>query len=77
LHIKGSKVETWPVGVELSRAASSMTLHLFGGLFFIGRVLHAYGVYAKSAFSVLTGVAINYLLMVIMSVWAIWFHFVH
>lgn len=60
--------------LELSHAGGSAVLHLFGGLFFLARVVHAYGIYAKSRVLML-GAATNYLVMVAMSVWAIGFHF--
>jgi uncharacterized membrane protein YecN with MAPEG domain len=77
----GNAAEWVPVGVllllilELSQAAGSALLHILGGMFFLGRVLHAYGVYAKSMVSA-AGAVINYLTLLIMSAWAIWFHFV-
>jgi len=77
----GNAAEWVPLGLllllilELSHAAGSVVLHVFGGFFFLGRLLHAYGVYAKSPLSI-AGAAINYLTMLIMSGWALWFHFV-
>ncbi len=61
--------------LELSGAAGSTVLHLFGGLFLLGRALHAYGIYAKSRLH-MVGASINYLVLLAMSAWAIWFHFV-
>ena len=61
--------------LELSRAAGSTVLHLFGGLFFLGRAFHAYGIYGRSALH-MVGALINYLVLLGMSAWAIWFHFV-
>ena len=61
--------------LELSGAAGSMVLHLFGGFFLLGRALHAYGICARSLMH-MVGAAINYLVLLAMSGWAIWFHFV-
>ena len=60
--------------LELSQAAGSAVLHFFGGVFFLGRVFHAYGLYTKTRLHV-AGAAITYLVMLVMSVWAISFHF--
>jgi uncharacterized membrane protein YecN with MAPEG domain len=56
--------------LELSGAGSRFTLHLLGGAFFLGRVLHAAGAYARSPL-VYPGVALNYLVLLAMSIWAI------
>ena len=61
--------------LELSHAAGSTVLHLFGGLFLLGRALHAYGIYTRSLMH-MVGATINYLVLLAMSAWAIWFHFV-
>ena len=61
--------------LELSGAAGSTVLHLFGGFFLLGRALHAYGIYARSLMH-MVGATINYLVLLAMSGWAIWFHFV-
>ena len=61
--------------LELSHAAGSTALHLFGGLFLLGRALHAYGLYARSPLH-MVGATINYLVLLAMSARAIWFHFV-
>ena len=76
----GNAAEWIPIGVflllilEVSRAANSLTLHLFGGSFLLGRLLHSSGVLFKSRLSPV-GATINYLVLLAMSVWAIWFHF--
>jgi uncharacterized membrane protein YecN with MAPEG domain len=56
--------------LELSQAGSRFTLHLLGGMFFLARVLHAFGFYARSRVSV-AGSALNYLVLALMSIWAI------
>jgi uncharacterized protein len=72
----GNATEWVPLGLllllvlELSGAGSRFMLHLLGGGFFLGRVLHAFGVYTRSSV-ILAGVGINYLAMLAMSVWAI------
>jgi uncharacterized membrane protein YecN with MAPEG domain len=77
----GNAAEWVPLGLllllmlELSRAAGSVALHVLGGIFFLGRLVHAYGVYAKSPVQGV-GATINYLVLLVMSAWVIWFHFV-
>jgi uncharacterized protein len=72
----GNAAEWVPLGIllllvlELSGAGSRFTLHLLGGSFFLGRVLHAAGVYTRSPLSAV-GAGINYLVLTVMSVWAI------
>jgi uncharacterized protein len=72
----GNAAEWVPLGIllllmlELSHAGGVKTLHTLGGTFFLGRVLHAAGVYTKSPLSVI-GAGLNYLVLLIMSVWAI------
>jgi len=78
----GNAAEWVPLGLmlllalELSATASLFTLHLLGGSFFLARVLHALGVYRRSKLSV-AGAGLNYLLLLVMSVWAIAAHFAH
>jgi len=52
----------------------SLALHLLGGFFLLGRVLHAVGVYSRSPL-LTVGAALNYLLLLYMSLWAIVRHF--
>lgn len=72
----GNATEWVPLGLllllllELSGAGSRFTLHLAGGSLFLARVFHAAGVYGKSKLST-AGAAINYLTLLVMSVWAI------
>jgi uncharacterized membrane protein YecN with MAPEG domain len=72
----GNAAEWVPLGLvlllvlELSGAGSRFTLHLTGGSFLIARVLHAVGFYTKSKLSV-AGAALNYLVLLVMSVWAV------
>jgi uncharacterized membrane protein YecN with MAPEG domain len=72
----GNAAEWAPLGIlllgmlELSGAGSRFTMHLLGGSFFLGRVLHAAGVYSRTPLSVV-GAGINYLVLLVMSVWAI------
>ena len=56
--------------LESSGAGGRFTLHLLGGSFFLGRVLHAFGVYARSPVQ-RAGVVINYLVLLAMSLCAI------
>jgi uncharacterized protein len=77
IRAHGNAAEWAPLGIllllllELSGAGNRFALHLLGGSFFLGRVLHAYGVTAKSP-AALAGAGINYLVLVVMSGWAIW-----
>jgi uncharacterized protein len=72
----GNAAEWIPIGLllllvlELSGAGSRFTLHALGGTFLLGRVLHAAGVYGRNRISVV-GAGLTYLLMLVMSVWAI------
>lgn len=56
------------------RIGGAFTLHLFGGLFFLARVLHVAGFYTRSRIGIL-GAALNYLLLAVMAVYAIAHHF--
>jgi uncharacterized protein len=70
----GNAAEWVPLGLvlllvlELSGAGSRFALHLTGGTFLLARVLHAVGFYTKSKLSV-PGAALNYLVLIVMSVW--------
>jgi uncharacterized membrane protein YecN with MAPEG domain len=72
----GNAAEWVPLGIllllvlELSGRVGINAIHTLGGMFFLGRVLHAAGVYTKTPLSV-AGAGINYLMLLIMSVWAI------
>jgi uncharacterized membrane protein YecN with MAPEG domain len=72
----GNAAEWVPLGlvlllvIELSGAASRFALHLTGGSFFLARVLHAVGFYTKSKLGA-AGAALNYLVLLVMSVWAL------
>jgi hypothetical protein len=76
----GNAAEWVPLGLllllalELSGSAGPIPLHLLGGFLFLARVLHAVGVYQRNPLSV-AGAALTYLLMLVMSVWAIALHF--
>jgi uncharacterized membrane protein YecN with MAPEG domain len=52
----------------------SLALHLLGGGFLLGRVLHAFGVLKKNPASV-AGATITYGIMVVTGVWAVVAHF--
>jgi len=72
----GNAAEWVPLGLllllalELTGGGSRFWLHLVGGAFFLGRLLHAVGVYGRSQVSAV-GAGINYLVLIVMSVWAI------
>jgi uncharacterized membrane protein YecN with MAPEG domain len=78
----GNASEWVPLGLlllfalEVSSARSAFTLHLLGGSFFLGRVLHAAGVYGRNKLSVV-GAGVNYLVLLVMSLLAISTRFIH
>ncbi|HTT71602.1 MAG TPA: MAPEG family protein [Anaeromyxobacteraceae bacterium] len=75
----GNASEWVPLGLLLllileASGLGSVPLHLLGGLFLLGRVLHAAGTYTRSPWSVV-GAGLNYALLFAMSFWAIALHF--
>jgi len=72
----GNAAEWVPLGLllllvlELSGAGSRFTLHALGGTFLLARLLHAAGVLGRSKLSA-AGAGLNYLLLLVMSIWAI------
>jgi uncharacterized membrane protein YecN with MAPEG domain len=76
IRAHANAVEWVPLGLilllalELAGAGNRFTLHLCGGSLLLGRVLHAAGLYGRNKLSV-AGAAINYLVIVVMAVWAI------
>ncbi|HEX7624767.1 MAG TPA: MAPEG family protein [Anaeromyxobacteraceae bacterium] len=76
----GNAAEWVPLGLvlllvlELSQAGSRFALHLLGGSFLLARALHAAGFYWRSRLSVL-GATLNYLVLAVMSIWAITLRF--
>jgi uncharacterized membrane protein YecN with MAPEG domain len=72
----GNAAEWIPLGLvlllvlELSQAGSRFSLHLLGGSFFLGRVLHAAGFYMRSKVGGV-GAALNYLVVAVMAIWAL------
>jgi uncharacterized membrane protein YecN with MAPEG domain len=75
----GNATEWIPTGLllllllELSHIGN-VSLHVLGGGFLLGRLIHAFGMLNKSPIGVV-GAGINYLLMLVMSVWAVCQHF--
>ena len=75
----GNAAEWVPAAVVLlllleASGVSSVALHVLGGVYLLGRVLHAAGTYSRSQLSVV-GAATNYFLLFVMSLWAIALHF--
>jgi uncharacterized protein len=75
----GNAAEWVPLGLVLlllleASGVPSTALHLLGGFFLLGRVLHAVGAYSKSPL-LAVGAAVNYFLIAFMSLWAIVRHF--
>jgi len=75
----GNAAEWVPLALLLlllleASGVNSLTLHLLGGLYLFGRVLHAAGTYTRARLSVL-GAALNYLLLLYMSFQAVLLHF--
>jgi uncharacterized protein len=72
----GNAAEWAPIGIllllllEMSGAGGRFTMHLLGGTFFLGRLLHAAGAYTRNSLKV-AGAGINYLVLLVMSVWVI------
>jgi uncharacterized membrane protein YecN with MAPEG domain len=72
----GNAAEWVPLGLvlllslEVSGAGSRFMLHLLGGSFFLGRVLHAGGLFASWKLHGV-GAALNYLVITYMAVWAV------
>jgi len=77
----GNAAEWAPLGIfgllllELA-GVGSLALHLLGGGFLLGRVLHAAGVLLKTPLSA-AAAGLNYLTLAVMGGWAVWLHFVH
>ncbi len=75
----GNAAEWIPLGIvllallELSGAGGT-ALHVLGGSFLLARVIHASGILGKSFVST-AGATLNYVVMAVMSGWAIWLHF--
>ena len=75
----GNAAEWVPLGIVLLLVlelggASSLALHLFGGLFVLARLLHASGFLTGLPLSV-AGATLNYVVLSGMSGYAIWMHF--
>ena len=72
----GNATEWVPLGLllllvlELSGAAGTFALHLLGGSLFLGRVLHAAGLYGRNRLSI-AGATLTYLVLLVMSGWAV------
>lgn len=76
----GNAAEWAPLAVVLLLllelgGVDSLALHLLGGGFLLGRVLHAAGALAKAPLGS-AAAGINYTTLFVMSGWAIWLHFV-
>jgi uncharacterized protein len=71
----GNAAEWVPLGLvlllvlELSGAGSRFSMHLTGGSFFLARVLHAVGFHSKTTALGIAGAALNYVVLIAMSVW--------
>ena len=82
MRAHGNAAEWVPLGIllllvlEASGAGSRFSLHLLGGTFFLSRLLHAAGVLGRSRLQV-AGAALTYLVMLVMSVWAVAWRFGH
>jgi uncharacterized membrane protein YecN with MAPEG domain len=75
----GNAAEWVPLGILLlwlleSNGVSSLWLHVLGGTFLFGRLLHAVGFLARLPVSFI-GATINYGALLAMSGTAIWLHF--
>jgi uncharacterized membrane protein YecN with MAPEG domain len=75
IRAHGNAAEWSPLGIILlglieAAGGTSNALHAAGGLFFLGRVLHAVGMYRRSRLHTV-GAAINYLVLIALAGWAI------
>ncbi len=76
----GNAAEWVPLGVvlllmlELSGRVTRLPLHLLGGTLFLARALHAVGMLTRWRVSAV-GATLNYLVLVVMAVLAVWFRF--
>jgi uncharacterized membrane protein YecN with MAPEG domain len=76
----GNAAEWIPLGLvlllvlELSGRMARFPLHLLGGTFFLGRTLHAVGFLGRSRMS-MAGAVINYGVLLLMALLALWFRF--
>ena len=72
----GNAAEWVPLGlvlllaVELSGGGTRFTLHLAGGCFFLGRVLHAIGFLTRTRLTI-PAAALNYTVVAVLAVWAL------
>jgi len=76
IRAHGNAAEWSPLGILLlglieAAGGTSNTLHSAGGLFFLGRILHAVGMYRRPSKLQTLGAAINYLVLAALAVWAI------
>lgn len=72
----GNAAEWSPLGLVLlglieAAGGTSNALHTAGGLFFLGRVFHALGMYRRPSRLHTLGAAINYTVLTVLAVWAI------
>jgi uncharacterized membrane protein YecN with MAPEG domain len=78
----GNAAEWVPIGLvlllvlEASGAGNRFWLHLLGGTFFLGRVLHAAGALGRNPLQA-AGAALTYLVLLTMGVWAVAWRFIH
>jgi uncharacterized protein len=75
----GNAAEWIPLGIVLlflleASGVPTFWLHVLGGAFLTGRVLHAVGFLTPLPLSV-TGATINYTVLSVMSGWAVYLHF--
>ena len=76
----GNAAEWVPLGIvlllalELSGRVPRFPLHLLGGSFFLARVLHATGLLTRWRVGTI-GAALNYTVLLVMAVLAVWFRF--
>lgn len=74
----GNAAEWVPLGIvlllvlELSGRLPRFPLHLLGGTFFLARAIHALGMLTRWRVSIV-GATLNYVVLVVMSVLAVWF----
>jgi hypothetical protein len=81
IRAHGNAAEWVPLGIVMLLVlelggAGSLALHVLGGAFLLGRILHATGLLMKSPTGT-AGATINYVVCALMSVYGIYLHFAH
>jgi len=77
IRAHGNAAEWSPLGlvllgaIEAAGGAEPNALHAVGGTFFLGRLLHAVGMYRRPSKLHTLGAGLNYLVLIVLGVWAV------